>query len=61
MLAAGLGAWYVIRRRQHPEETPREALAEAVGAWHKATCPVCLALGAAKKLQLPVELEHAHS
>jgi membrane protein DedA with SNARE-associated domain len=61
LLVAGLGVWYIIRRRQHPEETPREALAEAVGAWHEATCPVCLALGAAKRLQIPVELEHVHA
>lgn len=51
-LLVGIGIWYVIRRRQHPQATQREVLAQAVGAWHEATCPVCLALGAAQKLQL---------
>lgn len=51
LLAVGLGAWYVIRRRQHPQESAREVLAAAAGAWHEATCPVCLALGALDRLQ----------
>ncbi|MBL8130480.1 MAG: VTT domain-containing protein [Anaerolineae bacterium] len=51
-LALGLAAWMVIRRRQHPEASAREALASAVGAWHEATCPACLALGATRVLQI---------
>jgi membrane protein DedA with SNARE-associated domain len=52
LLALGLGVWIMIRRRQLPHATNREVLAEAVGAWHEATCPVCLGLGAAKQLQV---------
>jgi len=44
---AGMGAWVVIRRRQRPDAPANEVIAEALEAWHEATCPVCLALGAA--------------
>jgi membrane protein DedA with SNARE-associated domain len=47
LLALGLGAWLVIRRRQRPASPPAEVVAEAVASWCQATCPVCLALGAA--------------
>jgi membrane protein DedA with SNARE-associated domain len=60
LLAAGLGAWYLIRRRQLPQATTREIVSEAVGAWHEATCPVCLALGAANRLQIQLPIEHQH-
>ncbi len=61
LLAAGLGVWYAIRRRQRPQETPRETLAAAVGAWHEATCPVCLALGAVERLQIDLpEIRSTH-
>jgi membrane protein DedA with SNARE-associated domain len=56
LVIAGLGAWYFIRRRQLPQATSNEIMAEAVGAWHEATCPVCLALGAAERLQI----HHTH-
>jgi membrane protein DedA with SNARE-associated domain len=52
LLLIGLGIWVIIRRRQLPEASNREVLAEALGAWHEATCPVCLALGAAERLQI---------
>ncbi|MBL8164153.1 MAG: VTT domain-containing protein [Anaerolineae bacterium] len=57
LLVVGFAVWYVIRRRQHPHDSPREVLAAAAGAWHEATCPVCLALGAVERLQvdLPVK------
>ena len=61
LLALGFGVWYVIRRRQLPQATTREVLAEAAGAWHEATCPVCLALGAANRLQIQLPIEHAHT
>lgn len=56
LLVVGFGLWYFIRRRQLPEASNGEVLAEALGAWHEATCPVCLALGAVERLQI-----HAHT
>ncbi|MBN8638058.1 MAG: VTT domain-containing protein, partial [Anaerolineae bacterium] len=58
LLAGGFGTWYVIRRRQHPDDSAREVLAAAAGAWHEATCPVCLALGAVDRLQ--IDVAHVH-
>jgi membrane protein DedA with SNARE-associated domain len=58
LLALGFGVWIIIRRRQHPNASSREILASAAGAWHEATCPVCLALGAVERLQ--VDLPHEH-
>ena len=52
LLLVGLGVWYFIRRRQMPHASSREVLASAAGAWHEATCPVCLCLGAVERLQL---------
>ena len=46
LFTLGFGMWYVIRRRQKPNAPQRELVADALGAWHEATCPVCLALGA---------------
>lgn len=60
LLVAGLGVWYLIRRRQLPQATTREIVGEAIGAWHEATCPVCLALGAADRLQIQLPIEHHH-
>lgn len=54
-IIVGLGIWYVIRRRQMPNATRREVFQSAVGAWHEATCPACLALGAVNKLQITAE------
>jgi len=56
LLLLGLGAWYIIRRRQKPTAPAGEILREAVGAWHEATCPVCLALGAAGRLQIDAKI-----
>jgi membrane protein DedA with SNARE-associated domain len=63
LLAAGFAAWYAIRRRQRPEASVSDILADAAGSWHEATCPVCLALGAANRLQitLPIDHDHHHS
>lgn len=60
LLVVGFGVWFIIRKRQIPDATPRELLAEAAGAWHEATCPVCLALGAANRLQIQLPLKHHH-
>lgn len=60
LLALGLGVWYIIRRRQHPDESAGEILRSSVGAWHEATCPVCLALGAVEGLQIDLPREHRH-
>jgi membrane protein DedA with SNARE-associated domain len=48
LLVLGLVVWWAIRRRQRPSATGGEVVVEAVGAWHEATCPACLALGAAR-------------
>lgn len=59
LLLAGFGVWVVIRRRQRPQASMREIVADAAGAWHEATCPVCLALGAARQLQIaPPDDDH---
>jgi len=63
VLVVGLGIWVVIRRRQLPNASNKEVLAEAVGAWHEAVCPVCLALGAVERLQIHDHIHvegHAH-
>jgi membrane protein DedA with SNARE-associated domain len=57
LLAVGFGVWYIIRRRQRPHATQRELVADALEAWHEATCPVCLALGAANRVKLAVETD----
>jgi membrane protein DedA with SNARE-associated domain len=46
LFVAALGVWVVVRKRQNPGAPTREIVAEAVGAWHDAACPACLALGA---------------
>jgi membrane protein DedA with SNARE-associated domain len=50
LLAAGLLGWVAIRFWQRPNTPPAAILADAAGAWHEATCPVCLALGAIGRL-----------
>lgn len=58
LLIVGLGVWYLIRRRQMPQASQREVFQSALGAWHEATCPACLALGAVNKLQ--IQTDHSH-
>ncbi len=58
LLALGFGVWYLIHRRQRPHESARAVFAAAAGAWHEATCPVCLALGAVDRLQIDVAQSH---
>jgi membrane protein DedA with SNARE-associated domain len=45
LLFLGVASWIVIRRRQRPGASRVEVAAEAIGAWHEATCPLCLVLG----------------
>lgn len=45
LLAAGFGVWALVRV-QGRAEGGGERLASALGAWHDATCPLCLAAGA---------------
>jgi membrane protein DedA with SNARE-associated domain len=47
LVLVGLGVWVAIRRSQRPAAPAGDVVAEALEAWHEATCPVCLALGAA--------------
>ena len=59
LLVVGFGVWWLIRRRQRPRAPASEIMLEAFEAWHEATCPVCLALGAVKSLS-GVPHEHDH-
>ena len=52
-LAAGFAVWILIRRRQRRDAPRGEIVAEAFEAWHEATCPVCLALGAVSRAGAP--------
>ncbi len=53
LLGLGFAVWVIIRRRRRPEAPRGEVIAEAFEAWHEATCPVCLVLGAASRLESP--------
>ncbi len=46
LLLAGFGAWVLIRRHQRPAAPRSEIVGSAFEAFHEASCPVCLALGA---------------
>ncbi|MCC7354895.1 MAG: VTT domain-containing protein [Anaerolineae bacterium] len=60
LFALGVALWFLIRRRQRPGAPRGEIVAEALGAWHEATCPVCLALGTTSRLHATtVAHEHA--
>src|SRR5262245_18328095 len=52
LLALGLVVWIALRRRQRPKASLRVVVADSLEAWHEATCPACLALGAVRTLQL---------
>jgi membrane protein DedA with SNARE-associated domain len=51
LLLLGLVLWIVLRRRQRPKAPLRAIVADSLEAWHEATCPACLALGAVERLQ----------
>ena len=53
LLVVGLGVWVVIRRRQRPEASRAEVVAEAFAAWHDASCPACLVAGALASQRAP--------
>ncbi len=65
ILAAGFLIWYILRRRQMWYASPKEVMCQAYHSWHDATCPICLALGAADRLQahchVPPARENAHA
>ncbi len=50
LLAAGAVLWLLIRRHQRPTASGQELAADVAGSWQEATCPVCLAMGAAERL-----------
>jgi membrane protein DedA with SNARE-associated domain len=52
LLVLGFGAWLVVRRRQRPKASLGAVVADSYEAWHEATCPACLALGAVRRLQV---------
>jgi len=51
LAAIGFALWWVLRRRRDRSATVNEIAAEAFEAWHEATCPVCLALAAASRVE----------
>jgi membrane protein DedA with SNARE-associated domain len=57
VVVSGFGVWYVIRRRQRPDASTGEVMADALGAWQDASCPVSWCLTAIDRLQGPVEDE----
>jgi membrane protein DedA with SNARE-associated domain len=60
VLLAGLAVWLIIRRRQRPAAPRGEIVMDALEAWHEATCPVCLTLGAINRFNpIAGELKHA--
>lgn len=46
LIAVGGAGWLAIGLWQRPRSMTGPGVAEAVGAWHEACCPVCLLLGA---------------
>lgn len=63
LLLAGFGAWVLIRRHQRPAASRREVVGSAFEAFHEASCPVCLALGAIDRVNpaRQIEKRHAHA
>lgn len=63
LLLAGFGAWILIRRHQRPAASRSEVIGSAFEAFHEASCPVCLALGAIDRVNPAAQVsrhEHAH-
>ncbi|MFN8420100.1 MAG: VTT domain-containing protein [Anaerolineae bacterium] len=62
VLILGLVTWVVIRRRRQPNAPTQQIVAQAIGAWHEATCPVCLALNAISPVEgAVIASQHDHS
>ena len=60
LLLAGFGAWILIRRHQRPAASRGEVVGSAFEAFHEASCPVCLALGAIDRVNPAMQLEKRH-
>jgi len=54
LVLLSLGVWIIIRRRQRPALSRRQLIADSFEAWHSATCPVCLTLGAVSRVNQQV-------
>ena len=54
LVLLSFGVWIIIRRRQRPALSRRQVVADAFEAWHSATCPVCLTLGAVSRVNQQV-------
>jgi len=62
LLLAGFGVWVLIRRHQRPAASRREVVGSAFEAFHEASCPVCLTLGAISHINpTAADVEHAPS
>ncbi len=57
LLLAGFGAWVLIRRHQRPAASRGEVVGAAFEAFHEASCPVCLALGAIDRVNPARQVE----
>ena len=61
LLLAGFGAWILIRHHQRPAAPRSEIVGSAFEAFHEASCPVCLALGAIDRVNPAANVgRHAH-
>ncbi len=61
LLLAGFGAWVLIRRHQRPAASRGEIVGSAFEAFHEASCPVCLALGAIDRVSPAANVRrHVH-
>ena len=61
LLLAGFGAWVLIRRHQRPTAPRSEIVGSAFEAFHEASCPVCLALGAIDRVNPAANVRrHSH-
>ncbi len=57
LLLVGFGAWVLIRRHQRPAASRGEVVGSAFEAFHEASCPVCLALGAIDRVNPAKQME----
>jgi membrane protein DedA with SNARE-associated domain len=62
LLLIGFGVWLMIRRRQQPGASSRTIAVDAFEAFHEASCPVCLTLGAISHIRpATANLPHVHA
>jgi hypothetical protein len=57
LLLAGFAAWVLIRRHQRPAASRGEVVGSAFEAFHEASCPICLALGAIDRVNPARQVE----